>query len=96
MYFWLNLFIYDSDGITSRIFKNLADYYLVLHCFQISFTSLAPFFLRSIARKMERQFNQNEQPFNAHKEGEVSIDKMPHKETSNKDVGEYIDYEEID
>jgi len=57
---------------------------------------LAPFFLRSIARKMERQFNQNEQPFNAHKEGEVSIDKMPHKETSNKDVGEYIDYEEID
>jgi len=57
---------------------------------------LAPFFLRSIARKMERQFNQNEQPFNAQKEGEVSIDKMPHKETSNKDVGEYIDYEEID
>ena len=57
---------------------------------------LAPFFLRSIARKMERQFNQNEQPINAQKEGEVSIEKMPHKETSNKDVGEYIDYEEID
>lgn len=57
---------------------------------------LSPFFLRSIARKMERQFNQNEQPINAQKEGEVSIEKMPHKETSNKDVGEYIDYEEID
>ncbi len=31
------------------------------------------------------------------KEGEVSIDKMPNEnKSSNKDVGEYVDYEEID
>ena len=32
----------------------------------------------------------------AKKEGEISIDKMPKQKTSNKDVGEYVDYEEID
>ncbi|OYX24754.1 MAG: DUF4834 domain-containing protein, partial [Flavobacteriales bacterium 32-35-8] len=25
-----------------------------------------------------------------------TIDKMPNRKTSNKDVGEYVDYEEID
>ena len=57
---------------------------------------LAPFFLRSIARKMERRFNQNTAPPNRQKEGEVSIDKTPDKQASNNDVGEYVDYEEID
>jgi len=57
---------------------------------------LAPFFLRSIARKMERRFNQNTAPPNRQKEGEVSIDKTPGKQASNNDVGEYVDYEEID
>ena len=57
---------------------------------------LAPFFLRSIARKMERRFNQNTAPPNRQKEGEVSIDKTPGKQASNNDVGEDVDYEEID
>jgi hypothetical protein len=57
---------------------------------------LAPFFLRSIARKMERKFHQNAPPNSPQKEGEISIDKSPNKHTSNKDVGEYVDYEEID
>ena len=30
------------------------------------------------------------------KEGEISIDKMPKTKESNKDVGDYVDYEEID
>ncbi len=57
---------------------------------------LAPFFLRSIARKMERQFHRNAPTNPTQKEGEISIDKSPEKHASNKDVGEYVDYEEID
>ena len=57
---------------------------------------LAPFFLRSIARKMERQFHQQTPPSNTQKEGEVSIDQTPQKQSSSNDVGEYVDYEEID
>ena len=30
------------------------------------------------------------------KEGEVTIDKIPNAKSTNKDVGEYVDYEEID
>ena len=78
------------------LLKTLLIIILFYTVFKYLLRLLSPFFLRSIARKMERQFNQNEQPINAQKEGQVSIEKMPHKETSNKDVGEYIDYEEID
>jgi len=36
-------------------------------------------------------------PMEEHKkEGEITIDKMPQQKSSNKDVGEYVDYEEID
>ncbi len=60
-----------------------------------------PLLMRYVAKKAEKQFGQQ---FNQHqrpkeskkKEGEISIDKMPHQKTSNKDVGEYVDYEEID
>ena len=57
---------------------------------------LAPFFLRAIARKMERQFHQNAPTNPTQKEGEISIDKSTKKHSSNKDVGEYVDYEEVD
>jgi hypothetical protein len=55
-----------------------------------------------MSKKMEERFggqfqqrqNQSEPK---HKEGETIIDKMPKQDTStNKNVGEYIDYEEID
>lgn len=64
---------------------------------------LAPFLIKYAARKMEdrfgQQFNQQrpQQNQSKQKEGETVIDKMPSKEnSSNKNVGEYIDYEEID
>ena len=62
----------------------------------------APVLMRYVAKKAEQkfggQFNQNQQPKPEKKnEGEISIDKMPNESnTSNKKVGEYVDYEEID
>ncbi len=62
----------------------------------------APYLMRYVAKKAEQKFGQ---PFGqAQKpkqekqpEGEISIDKSPMQtKTSNKDVGEYVDYEEID
>ena len=58
--------------------------------------------MRYVAKKAEQkfggQFNQYQQPQpEKKKEGETSIDKMPSEsKTSNKKVGEYVDYEEID
>ena len=62
----------------------------------------APILLRYVSKKAQQkygqQFNQYKKPPQANQnEGEISIDKMPNQnKTSNKDVGEYVDYEEID
>lgn len=59
----------------------------------------APVLMRFVAKKAEEQFGgqyqqQREAP---KKEGEVTIDKMPNqRKASSDEVGDYIDYEEID
>ncbi|WP_242119139.1 DUF4834 family protein [Aestuariivivens sediminicola] len=64
---------------------------------------LTPFLIKYVSKKAEQRFGdqfgqfqnrgQREKPV---KEGEVTIDKMPKTKASNKDVGDYVDYEEID
>lgn len=63
----------------------------------------APFLVKYVAKKAEQrfgdqfgQFNQRPQQETNKKEGEVSIDKIPKTKTSNKNVGDYVDYEEIE
>lgn len=54
------------------------------------------YFLNKIGNKVQQQFNQ-QQKTAPDKKGEVVIEKKPKKEgRANKNVGEYIDYEEID
>ncbi len=73
---------------------------LVYYGLKIISRLLAPFMLKYLTKKAEQRFGGN---FNTYreppkqKEGEVSIDKMPNNgNSSNKEVGEYVDYEEID
>ncbi|SDR75175.1 protein of unknown function [Gramella sp. MAR_2010_147] len=57
------------------------------------------YFMRKMGRKFEKQFNQQfgGDQSTQEKKGKVSIDKKPKgNKGSNKNVGEYIDYEEID
>jgi hypothetical protein len=59
----------------------------------------APVILKFFAKKVEQKFGQ---AFNQktqapkQKEGEVSIDKIPKRKSSNDNVGDYVDFEEID
>lgn len=76
---------------------------ILLVYYAIKFLSrlFAPLMVRYMSKKMEErfggQFKQQNQYEKKQKEGETIIDKMPKQESSsNKDVGEYIDYEEID
>lgn len=62
-----------------------------------------PFFLKFVAKKAEQrfggqfgQFQKDPRQDNSRKEGEVIIDKVPKTKSSNKDVGDYVDFEEID
>jgi hypothetical protein len=63
---------------------------------------LGPILLRYILRKVGKKFEQKFGQFGApgeqtRQEGDVSIEKKPkNPRKTKKDVGEYIDYEEID
>ncbi len=54
------------------------------------------YFLNKIGSKFQQQFNQQTNP-ETNKKGDVVIEKKSKTgRKSNKNVGEYIDYEEID
>ena len=76
---------------------------LIYYGIKILSRLFAPLLLKYIAKKAEQkfgdqfgQFQQKPPQQQQKKEGEVTIDKMPNAKSSNKDVGEYVDYEEID
>lgn len=62
----------------------------------------APYLVQYMSKKMQERFGQQFQQPQSNdssrpKEGETVIDKMPQQQkSSDKKVGEYIDYEEID
>ncbi|MBD0835288.1 DUF4834 family protein [Aestuariibaculum suncheonense] len=76
---------------------------LVYYGIKIVSRLLTPFLIKYVSKKAEErfggqfgQFQQQRRQESPKKEGEVTIDKMPNTKTSNKEVGEYVDYEEID
>ena len=57
-----------------------------------------PYLIKRFMGKMETRMNQ-QQGFEKEEDitiGETVIDTKPKDKTSNKDVGEYVDYEEVD
>jgi hypothetical protein len=83
-------------GLLRTIFIIVLVYYL----FKVLSRIFAPFLMKFAVKKAEErfggQFNQQQQQEPKKKEGEVTIDKIPNIKTSNKDVGDYVDYEEVD
>lgn len=75
---------------------------LIYYGLKILSRIFAPYILKYLSKKVEKRFGEqfgeqfNNQQYKSQKEGEVTIDKMPNQTQSNKKVGEYVDYEEID
>lgn len=74
---------------------------LIYYGIKILTRLFAPLLMKYVAKKAaERfggQFGQHQPPKQEkNNEGEVTIDKAPERMSSNKNVGEYVDYEEID
>ena len=69
---------------------------LTYSIFKYIIRPLAPWILRAMAKKMSKKFNQPQSNYNSNNEGDVSIDKSVKKQRSKKDIGEYVDYEELD
>ncbi len=75
---------------------------LVYYGIKILSRIFAPFLQRYLAKKVQDKFGgqfqqQQYRQSPKHKEGETIIDKVPKRQkTSDKNVGEYVDYEEIE
>ncbi|XCF05144.1 DUF4834 family protein [Tamlana crocina] len=76
---------------------------LVYYAIKILSRIFAPFLVKYAAKKAEERFGGQFGNFqntgrkeSVKKEGEVTIDKIPNRKTSNKEVGDYVDFEEID
>ena len=82
------------------LFKTILIIMMIWYGLKILSKLFAPALLRYVAKKAEKQFgqqfNQKNRPQPPKNEGEVIIGKTPQSKTSNKNVGEYVDYEEID
>jgi hypothetical protein len=84
----------------ASILKTVLIILLIYFGFKILIKFFGPlilkYFLKKIGNKFQQQFNQQSQP-DSNQQGDESIDKKsPSNMKSNKKVGEYIDYEEID
>ncbi|HZW63878.1 MAG TPA: DUF4834 family protein [Flavobacteriaceae bacterium] len=84
------------------VLKTILIILLIYYGIRIVTRFFAPFILKYLSKKVEKRFGQQfgnpyrDEQTTSKKEGEVSIDKMPQQSKSNKNVGEYVDYEEID
>jgi len=77
--------------------RTILIFILVYTIFKYVMRLLAPYILRSVAKKAEAHFrNQSGSQKSTQKEGEISIDKMPNSKPSKNYVGEYVDYEEVE
>ena len=87
----------SATGFLRTILIILLIYYGIKIVTRIFGPLLLKYFAKKVSERFGGQFQyQKEQEEAQKKEGEVSIDKMPKTKSSNKDIGDYVDYEEID
>lgn len=68
---------------------------LVYTAFKYVMRLLAPYMIRFLAKRMANTFHQTP-PQKPKNEGEVTIDQKTTQSKTNDNVGEYVDFEEID
>jgi hypothetical protein len=83
------------------VLRTIAIIILVMYALRILGRLFAPFMIRYVAKKAEKRFSDQYKQQAQYREqqrareGETTIDTMPNRKPS-KDVGEYIDFEEVD
>ncbi len=73
----------------------------IYYIFKLIAKFVLPLFLKKMMQKVEKKFNEQQHQSSSNqthaKEGETIVDKAPNtKAKSSKDVGEYVDYEDVE
>ena len=82
-------------GFIKTILILMTVYYALKFIARLAFPALIRKYMQNMERKFRNQQNYNNKEENINI-GETVIDKKSSTSTSNKDVGEYVDYEEVD
>lgn len=71
---------------------------LFYYGFKVLSRIFAPLLLKFFVKKAGQKFGQGSpyQKEPAQKEGEVVIDKIPNRKSSDKTIGEYVDFEDVE
>ncbi len=82
------------------LLRTLAILVIIYYVFKFFSRYIAPIFLKKVMKNVEKKFReqqQQQQPEESKaKVGETVIEKKPSKiKESNKDVGDYVDYEDV-
>jgi len=80
------------------LLRTIAIIVIVYYVFKFISKYILPLFLQKIVKDVQKKYNEQQQ--NQHenttgKVGETVIAKKPVEPKSNKDVGDYVDYEEV-
>ena len=93
-----------QEASLSEVLRVLLIVLLIYFGFKLFIRWFGPIILRYFLKKVGKKFEQRFSQFGPmagqqqqQKQGEITIDKKPEKKRKSKnDVGDYIDYEEID
>tara|TARA_B100000427_G_scaffold264121_1_gene229161 strand:+ start:278 stop:505 length:228 start_codon:yes stop_codon:yes gene_type:complete len=73
--------------------KFILTFIIIYYVFKFLSRLYLSYILNRFKNNSFRNYNDK---YNNQKEGDVTINKMPKEKPKNKNVGDYIDYEEID
>lgn len=87
-----------QEASPQGLFQTLAIIFIIYYGLKMFSKYVAPFLLKRAATKFEEHVKNQQQPEEPKgKVGETIIEKKPKSNKgSNDDVGEYVDYEEVD
>lgn len=80
--------------------RTIAIILIVYYVFKFISRYILPFFLKKMVENVQQKFNEQQQSQQQStsakgKVGETVISKVPNEPKSNKEVGDYVDYEEV-
>ncbi|WP_375238037.1 DUF4834 family protein [Aurantibacter sp.] len=88
-----------QEASLTGLFKVLLYIALFYYGFKILSRIFAPLLLKYVMKKAETKFGagfKSNQQTKSKKEGEITIENIPDKKSTNNKVGEYVDYEEVE
>jgi len=80
------------------LIKTLAIILIVYYIFKFIGKYILPLFIKRVVNNVEKKYKEQQGFTETKSEGEVGetvIDKKPNRNEGNKNVGDYVDYEEI-